>query len=227
MNRRLLGLVILALGSMGGMKVQAEPLRIASASSLAGDLRARLDPQQAQVIPGATGKLSSQITHGAPFDLFLAADSSHPRQLLLAGHALDCRRVGQGALVVWSRLPQVPTHWRDGRISIAEPRVAPYGWAARQALEKLGAWSSRDEPIIRGQNVAQAMQFAASGHVDVALISLAQARYVGLGSYLTLDPQLYDGIEHQLCLLQRAPATARTLWLKLLSDYGAPHDEPG
>jgi molybdate transport system substrate-binding protein len=212
-------------------EASAAVLRIACAASMLQTLRQALKSSAfteqektiadaVQIIPGSTGRLAQQILQGAPYDLFIAADAQRPQRLLEAGRARRCETFAAGALVVWSP-STVPTDWPHKTLSLAEPRLAPYGRAAQQALEQLGVWQRDSRKLIRGQNVGQAMQFAVSGHVEAALISLEQAQSTPQGQYLRIDPALYTPIAHQICLLQSPAAQAESLW-KALRDTLTP-----
>jgi molybdate transport system substrate-binding protein len=137
---------------------------------------------RATVTIGSTGQLASQIEHGAPVDVFLAADAQWVDRLEAAGRIdPESRAVyAFGTLVLLAgRQPAPPAavaelaDERWARIAIANPEHAPYGRAARQALERAGVYDSVAPRLIYGENVRQATQFAESGAVDVALVALA------------------------------------------------------
>jgi molybdate transport system substrate-binding protein len=130
----------------------------------------------------ASGTLHAQIVNGAPFDLFLAADIAYAESL--AGEGLAARddvfRYGTGRLVVW--VPQASAVDLEAgmqalldpairRISIANPRHAPYGRAAEAAFEHFGLRDGVQAKLVLGENVAEAAQFVASGAADAAVIA--------------------------------------------------------
>lgn len=207
----LLLVLILGLPSLS----QARDLRMACASSLIAELKTVAEHHSAQLIPGSTGKLAQQILYGAPFDVFVAADAERPQRLLTAGKARSCATFQTGRLVVWAPVA-LPADWTQAKLSMAEPRLAPYGLAAQQSLQSRGVWEQQQGRLIRGQNVSQAMQFAASGHVDAALISLAQARHANSGVYAIIDPDQHAPIRHQVCLLKTAHPGAENLYRDIL-----------
>lgn len=138
---------------------------------------------QVTIIRGSTGKLYAQAVSGAPFDALLAADKARPERLENEGHGLAGTRFTYaiGRLVLWQ--PSADTledgrkllaqkDWR--RLAIANPELAPYGLAARQALDYLGLWDSLDGRLVVGENIAQAWLFTASGNVDLGLVARAQ-----------------------------------------------------
>src|SRR5688572_22875534 len=117
-------------------------------------------------VAGSTGKLYAQITNGAPFDVFLAADQESPGRLEKEGLAVAGSRFtyATGRLTLWSREPG--RIGRDGaatlrqgkfrRLAIANPALAPYGAAAQRTLESLGLWERFKDKIVMGQTIGQA-----------------------------------------------------------------------
>lgn len=135
------------------------------------------------LVRGSTGKLYAQIMNGAPFDVFLAADAERPRKLEQAGLGIPGSRFtyATGRLVIWSRDPRL--RGRDCSdalgdaaftIAIANPRLAPYGAAARDYLQRAGLWESVGSRLVIGENIAQALQFAVTGGAAVGFVAAAQ-----------------------------------------------------
>ncbi len=162
---------------------------------------------------GSTGKLYAQIRHGAPFDLFLAADAERPRRLEREGATVPGSRYtyAVGRLVLWSA---GPARFDDGlawlqaggfrRLALANPKTAPYGRAAREFLEKQGLWRHLAGRLVRGESVAQAYQFVASGNADAGLVALAQVRAGGhRGSLWPVPAGDHGPIVQQVVLLKR------------------------
>ena len=136
------------------------------------------------LVAGATGKLASQILAGAPFEVFLAADQARPqllvsKQVAVAGSQFT---YATGALAFWSRDPLPLTGTaidtldttRISRLAMANPKLAPYGLAARQTLERLGVLSTLSGRIVYGENIGQTFAMAVSGNVTVGLIARSQ-----------------------------------------------------
>jgi len=144
----------------------------------------------------STGKLFAQISNGAPFDVLLAADVQRPERLEATGLAVPGTRFtyAVGRLVVWSRDPGLAAaSCRDAvlaattaRIAIANPRTAPYGEAARQALVALGAWETVRSRLVFGENIAQTLQFVATGNATLGFVAAAQMQLPVAGT---------DGVE--------------------------------
>ncbi len=212
----------------------AEPVNVAVASNFTDAARAlaarfqRHSGQQVTLVFGSTGKHYAQILHGAPFAAFLAADSERPRRLEQTGTARPGSRFTYaiGRLVLWS--PRAG--FVDGRgrvlaeghfkhLAVADPRLAPYGRAARQVLEHRGLWQTLQGRLVRGGNVGQAFQFVRSGNAELGLVALSQARRARRGSLWEPPQKEYDPIVQQAVLL-RDDATARAFLAFLRSDEG-------
>lgn len=175
-----------------------------------------------KLVSGATGKHYAQIRHGAPFDLFFAADEQRPQRLEREGLAVAGSRFtyASGALVLWSPRADVVDPSGDvlrsgdyRRLAIANPRLAPYGRAARQALVRLGLWDELQGRLVRGENIAQAFHFVRSGNAELGLVAEAQLHAAGIadeGSWWRVPAALHAPI-HQQCVLLRDSAPARKL----------------
>ncbi|HHQ14426.1 MAG TPA: molybdate ABC transporter substrate-binding protein [Chromatiales bacterium] len=161
---------------------------------------------------GSTGKLYSQIVNGAPYDLFLAADEQWTERLIQAGLAVEDSRTtcAIGTLVLWSpdarRLtshgPDVLRRGEFRRLAIANPKLAPYGRAARETLRALGLWTALQARIVQAENVAQASAMAASGNAELAFIA-GSVQAPG-GSHWIVPARLHRPIRQQAVLLNRA-----------------------
>lgn len=174
-------------------------------------------PHSITVAVGSTGKLYAQITHGAPFDVLLAADRRHPELLETDRRAVHGTRFtyATGVLTLWSPDPAgVP---EDGaalleagafaRLAMANPELAPYGAAARQTLIALRAYDLARERIVLGENVGQAYALVATGNADVGLVALSSVlsrRNRATGSRWDVPQALYEPIRQDAVLLARA-----------------------
>ena len=132
---------------------------------------------------GATGKFYAQIRHGAPFQLLLAADQTTPERLEREGLAVAGTRFTYaiGQLVLWSTEPglvdaegAVLRSERFTRIALADPKLAPYGAAALETLDKLGLRQQLQSKFVQGENIAQTYQFVASGNAPLGFVALSQ-----------------------------------------------------
>jgi molybdate transport system substrate-binding protein len=193
----------------------AQELRVAAAS----DLQAALPAIAAQfekdtghhvaLTFGSSGNFSTQIEHGAPFDVFMSADVDYPKRLEQAGLAErgSLYEYATGRLVLWSRNDSgvdvkqglaVLGDARVRRIAIANPAHAPYGRAAVAAMRHEGVYDRVQSKFVFGENISQTAQFAQSGNADVGLIALALALSPALrnaGAYVEVPAAFYPAIE--------------------------------
>jgi molybdate transport system substrate-binding protein len=148
---------------------------------------------QVNIITGSTGKLFAQITNGAPYDVFLAADSERPERLIAKGLADAASRqtYAIGRVVVWTsaRLEkdELISRIKDGsykHIAIANPRLAPYGVAARAALQSLGVWKVAKSRLVVGENIGQTFQFVRTRNADFGFVALSQVIQSKTGTFV-------------------------------------------
>jgi|TARA_B100000700_G_scaffold16836_1_gene16635 molybdate transport system substrate-binding protein len=187
----------------------APSINVAVAANFAAPLQKLLPEFEAasgikvRVSVGSSGALFAQIQHGAPYDLFLSADSKRPQALVASGRvtvsAVQTYAVGHLALVGNINGLSDPQLMAAGnRVAIAEPDIAPYGRAAKQLLEQAGLWEQLAPRLIRGTNIQQTLQFWQTGNVDVAFIAASQCVSYQL-SCQTL-PDTYAPIIQQLAV---------------------------
>jgi molybdate transport system substrate-binding protein len=189
-------------GSGGG----AEPLLVLAAADLQAampDLIARYEAatgRQAEVVLGSTGNLTSQIEQGAPGDVFLAANQSFIDRLEGRGLIVpQTRRVyAIGPLVLVSApgvaLPRAVVDLADpayGTVAIANPEHAPYGMAAREAMQSAGVWDAVRPRLVLGENIAQALQFVRSGNADAGIVALGLVVQLPDLAWQPVDPGLH------------------------------------
>ena len=165
---------------------------------------------------GSTGALYNQIANGAPFEVFLAADSKRPEKAEAEGLAVAGSRFtyATGKIVLYSSDPALVD--ADGkvltdpskfnRLAIANPKTAPYGVAALQALDKLGLSATLADKIVRGDNIAQTHQFVVTGNAELGFVALAQIALKADGSRWIVDESLYEPIRQQAVLLKTGEA---------------------
>jgi len=166
---------------------------------------------------GSTGKLYSQIENGAPFELFLAADTKRPAKAEAAGLAVTGSGFvyAKGKLVLWSAKPDLLKTGEDylkhgafEHLALANPKTAPYGLAAKQVMEHLGLWSGLQAKLVRGDSIAQTFQFAATGNADAGFVALSQVKaWKGTGGSTWRIPETYyPPIEQGAVLLKKGAA---------------------
>ena len=163
---------------------------------------------------GPTGGLYNQITHGAPFDLFLSADSRRPQRVLDEGLAADAPRTyALGRLVLWApgqMNPGLETLKRtDGRIAIANPQTAPYGQAAMEVLDSTGLSRRKSGQIVQGGSVQQTWQFVKTGNAGMGFIAFSQLKMDGVQhGYWMIPENLYKPIRQNLVVLTGGKSVA-------------------
>ena len=192
---------------------QTKPLRIAVSANFAPALKVLLanlpkkDAIDIQMISAATGTLYLQIKHGAPFDLFLSADSTRPElleqeKLIIA----DSRKTyAYGQIALWSATQSLSdvselNHY-SGKLAIANPDTAPYGKAAQQALKNLSLWPQLKNNLITGININQTFQQVRSQAVPFGIVAhsqLAMNKYQGI----IIPPEYYQPIAQQLVIIK-------------------------
>ena len=235
-SRRAWVAIFLAL-PLGCQAKAPPPLRVAAAADLAhafDEIQAAFaakTPGPMTLTVGASGLLAKQITEGAPFDLFLAANSGYVEQVVRAS-ACDGSTVhvyARGRLVVWTKraegAPQTLAALAEPRfehIAIANPEHAPYGAAARDALNRAKVWSQVASRVVYGENVQQALELAKTGNADAAIVGLSLALAQPSGSWAAVDEALYAPIDQSLVVCKHGenPAAARRLAEFLSSPAG-------
>ncbi len=193
------------------------PVQVAAASDLTlafeelGRLFEQRSGRQLTLSFAASGALARQLSQGAPFDVFAAANTAFVERAVEDGacDGSSITRYARGHVVAFSRSDGVPLASLSTlaepsvqRVAIANPEHAPYGKAAREALERAGLWRAVQHKIVQAENVRQALQLAESGNADVALVSLALVAGDARGQRLALDPTLYAPIEQSLVVCQ-------------------------
>lgn len=162
---------------------------------------------------GATGKFYAQIIHGAPFQILLAADDTTPAQLEREGKVVANTRFTYaiGTLVLWSAQPgyvdaqgAVLKTGDFKYLALANPKLAPYGLAATQAMDKMGVTAAVRSRWVQGENIAQTYQFVATGNAPLGFVALSQVMVDGKmtrGSAWQVPAHLHDPIRQDAALL--------------------------
>lgn len=172
---------------------------------------------------GSSGSLYAQIKHGAPFDLFLSADTDYPQQIVSAnlGERSTLQVFATGRLVAWTtraeldlsdlaRAIRAPT---VRKIAIAQPRTAPYGRAAQAALDYAGAWHEAEPKLVLGENITQTAQFIETGNAEFGLVALSlvlSPRLANRGHWKEIPPGWYAtvSLDHAAVLTKRGDKNA-------------------
>jgi molybdate transport system substrate-binding protein len=186
---------------------------------------------------GSSGNFSAQIKNGAPFDVFLSADALYPDELIKSGDAEASSRLtyAYGKIVLWTLHPErIPIDkgldvLKDDqtirRIAIANPEHAPYGRAAKAALEKSGLWEDVKDRIVLGENIAQTVQFIDSENADVGIVALSlvvSPALKGKGAYSEISASLYPPLQQVAVLTSVGSKNAAARkYLQFLGGPGA------
>ncbi|MBK8909672.1 MAG: molybdate ABC transporter substrate-binding protein [Rhodospirillales bacterium] len=168
---------------------------------------------------GSTGQLYTQITQGAPFDVFLAADRLHPQKAVDAGYGIAEHRFtyATGRLVLYGKAAEMG----DGegtlkrgafsKIAIANPETAPYGAAAVETMSALGIYDRLAAKIVKGNTLTQVYQFIETGNAEVGFVALSQVVGRSGTSVWMVPEQLYRPIAQDAVLLQRGAGNEAAL----------------
>jgi molybdate transport system substrate-binding protein len=216
-ERRFMPALLLSTALTGGCHPNhapvPAPVQVAAAADLSvafeemGKLFEARTGQRVTFSFGASGSLARQLTEGAPFDLFAAANASFVDSAVASG-ACDGRtkaRYARGHLLAWAKQSGVPLRSLQDlldpsieHIAIANPEHAPYGKAAREALQRAGIWPAVEHKIVQAENVRQALQFAESGNAEVALVARSLLGQEESRRALLISPSLHAPIDQTL-----------------------------
>lgn len=216
----LVGIMLLVL------PVQAEKITIAAAA----DLKFAMDEivsaykksnaaDDIEVIYGSSGKFNTQMQQGAPFDLFFSADITYPRELAKNGLAAsEVKPYAIGRIVLWSNGMDASKMTLDSltdpkiaHIAIANPKHAPYGKRADEALRSSGLWGKVEPKLVYGENIANTAQFVQTGNAQVGVIALSLALNPELstkGGYYLIPDKLHAPLEQGFIIAKRAEGNA-------------------
>jgi molybdate transport system substrate-binding protein len=165
---------------------------------------------EAVLIFGASGAFYTQITHGAPFEVFLSADTERPKMAIDNGYAVSDSlfTYAIGRLVLWSRVVDVTNGeaaLKAGnfqKLSIANPVSAPYGTAAVETLKALGVYDALQSKIVQGNSIAQAFQFVDTRNAELGFVALSQLHGVDGGTRWEVPLKLHGPILQDAVLLK-------------------------
>ena len=179
---------------------------------------------------GATGKFYQQIKAGAPFDVLLAADDETPKKLEDEGLAVKGQRFtyAKGKLVLWSAKPEFVDAkgevLRQGsfeKLALADPKLAPYGAAAIEAIANLGLLGTLKPKFVQGESIGQTYQFVYSGNAALGFVALSQVMVEGKiseGSAWMVPAALHTPLRQDAIVLNAgkdsAAATAFMVFLR-------------
>lgn len=162
---------------------------------------------------GSSGKFIAQIENGAPFEVLLSADEDGPIKLEQTGGAVAGSRFiyALGKLALWSATAgmvddqgKVLSTGSFKHLAIADPKLAPYGAAAVEVMQKLQLNEKLKSQLVQGENIAQTLQFVSSGNAELGFVALSQVAENGAftsGSGWIVPTQLYSPIKQSAVLL--------------------------
>jgi molybdate transport system substrate-binding protein len=168
-----------------------------------------------EVIYGSSGKLHTQIQQGAPYDLFFSADVEFPRELAKNGFAAsEVALYALGRIVLWSTTLDATkmtleslTNPNISRIAIANPKHAPYGKRAKEALRASGLWDKIKAKLVYGENITQTAQFVETGNAQIGIIALSlvlNPELVNKGNYWLIPDDFHLPLEQGFIITNRA-----------------------
>jgi molybdate transport system substrate-binding protein len=163
---------------------------------------------------GSTGKFYAQIKNGAPFEVLLAADDETPTRLGVENAAVAGTQFtyAVGKLMLWSAKPAVVDAAGEvlkrgdfAHIALADPKLAPYGAAAMQAMKALGVYDGLAPKLVTAENISQSYQFIRTGNAQLGFVALSQVLKDGKmeGSAWLVPARLYQPIRQDAILLEK------------------------
>lgn len=226
--KRLSILIFSLLASAGAL---ADEVQVAVAANFTGPMQVisalfeRDTGHKATLSFGATGKFYAQIKNGAPFEILLAADDETPARLIKEGNAVDgsAFTYAIGTLVLWSASPtlidskgEILKKGGFKHLAIANPKTAPYGAAAMQAMGKLGVLDNLKPLFVQGENISQTHQFVSTGAAELGFVAYSQVinnDKIAAGSGWIVPANLYDPIRQDAVILAKGKDKAAAIAL--------------
>jgi molybdate transport system substrate-binding protein len=213
--------VIPLIMAMVGATAHGAEVQVAVAANFTGPMEKivpafeRATGHKAVVAYGTVGKFYAQIKNGAPFDVLISSDEETPRRLEQDDLAIAASRFTYaiGKLVLWSAQPGlidkqgvVLKHGAFKYLAVANPKLAVYGAAAVEVMNKLGVYSALAPKLVLGENITQTYQFVVTGNAELGFVALSQIYKDGhyaAGSYWMVPPDLYPQLKQDAVLLKR------------------------
>jgi molybdate transport system substrate-binding protein len=171
------------------------------------------------VMLNSSGKLTAQIREGAPYDIFVSADTKYPEELYKSGFAVDSPKIyANGVLVLWTSRTDIEPFADLGiltsalikKIAIANPQTAPYGAAAVEAMKYYNVYNQVKDKLIYGESISQTNQYILSQSADIGFtaksIVLAD-EMKGKGTWIDLDSKSYKSIQQAAVILKHGNET--------------------
>ncbi len=219
-------LSLLALLALTSGAARADEVQVAVAANfttpmqkIAADFE-KDSGHKAVLVFGSTGKFYAQIKNGAPFEVLLAADDETPAKLVKEGAAVAGSEFtyAVGKLVLWSPQPglvddkgEVLNKAEIAHVAYCNPKLAPYGAAAVEAMKSLGQFDALQPKLLQAENIAQAHQFVVSGNAEMGFVALSQVFKDGKitsGSAWIVPANLYGPIRQDAVILEKGKGHA-------------------
>lgn len=201
---------------------RAEKILIAAAADLkfaldeiAAVFRQDHPDDTVEIVYGSSGKFFTQIQQNAPYDLYFSADIGFPKRLAVGGFAAsEVKPYAVGRIVLWSTSLDASKLTLDKltapsikRIAMANPKHAPYGKRAEEALRSAGIWADVKAKLVYGENIAHTAQFVQTGNAQIGIIALSLALNPELarkGDHFLIPDSLYEPLEQGFIITRRA-----------------------
>lgn len=214
-------ILLLTVSLFSNTLVYAETVNVAVASNFAYTLKllsadfTRQTGHQLRISSASTGKLYTQIEHGAPFDVFLSADESRPDLLVSKNKAAASSAYvyAKGQIVLLSNIAaegscqNVLQSTQLKRLSIANPKTAPYGVAAKQVMEALSLWQNLEPRLVKGENIAQTLQFVSTKNAQAGFVAksmLSMGKNIDSACIWDVPVDMYSPINQKMVVLNKA-----------------------
>lgn len=235
--KRVLGITLLCTLLLAGPALAKEKINVAVAANYIAafqDISRSFEVKtgiSVEATYSSTGQLYAQIVNGAPYDLFLSADEERPALLNREGQAEAPFVYARGQVALWTIRKDLcgSKNWREvmanptlKKIAVANPKTAPYGAAAMEALKKAAILENIQEKLVYAQNIAQVFQYAATGSVDAGFCALSStlSEEGRKGCFFSVDEA--PPIVQSACLLKRTTRkTATEEFIRFLSSEEA------
>ena len=186
--------------------------------------------KEIEIVVSSSGKLTTQIREGAPFDVFVSADTKYPQEIYSKGGSDEKPKIyALGKLVLWSKNIASPELTLEilntekvKKIAIPNPDLAPYGVAALQVLEKQQSAAELKKKLVYGESIAQTAQYISSGSVEAgfnALSIVLSPEMEGKGQWIEIDSTLYKPIEQAALLLRHSEDSPKKETSKQFYDF--------
>jgi molybdate transport system substrate-binding protein len=215
-------LISILLATLLGVisNVQADEISVAVAANFTAPMKQITEAfekdtgHKIQAAFGATGKFYAQIKNGAPFDVLLAADDETPAKLTKENFAVPRSQFtyAMGKLVLWSAKPAIVDPSGEvlksggfDHLAIANPKLAPYGAAAVEAMKSMGVYDTLQAKFVTGESIAQTYQFVSTGNALLGFVALSQVLKDGKieGSSWVVPAKLYAPIRQDAVVLEK------------------------